>query len=170
MGCHALQGISPTQGSNSGLPHCSQILYQLNHQGSPRILEWVAYPFSRVTSWSRNWTRVSCIAGGFFTSWATWGAHLLTAFIQFLYPPFDCLYPVSLYPLYLACCNHKSALFVCEVSSPPTFNIYVRSNSICLSWLTSLKMALKDRLFLCVCVCVCVCVRNAIISFVFLTE
>ena len=36
-----------------------------------RILEWVAYPFSRGTSQSRNRTRVSCIAGGFFTSWAT---------------------------------------------------------------------------------------------------
>ena len=35
-----------TQGSNSGLPHCRQILYQLSHKGSPRILEWVAYPFS----------------------------------------------------------------------------------------------------------------------------
>ena len=40
-----LQGIFPTQGLNLGLPHCRQILYQLSHQGSPRILEWVAYPF-----------------------------------------------------------------------------------------------------------------------------
>ena len=28
-----LQGIFPTQGSNPGLPHCRQILYQLSHQG-----------------------------------------------------------------------------------------------------------------------------------------
>ena len=34
-----LQGIFPTQGSNPGLPHCRWILYQLSHQGSPRILE-----------------------------------------------------------------------------------------------------------------------------------
>ena len=33
----------PTQGSNPGLLHCRQILYHLSHQGSPRILEWVAY-------------------------------------------------------------------------------------------------------------------------------
>ena len=39
-----LQGIFTTQGSNPGLPHCWQILYQLSHKGSPRILEWVAYP------------------------------------------------------------------------------------------------------------------------------
>ena len=46
VGCHALlQGIFPTQGSNPGLPHCRWILYCLSHQGSPRILEWVAYPF-----------------------------------------------------------------------------------------------------------------------------
>ena len=29
-----LQGIFPTQGSNPGLPHCRQILYQLSHKGS----------------------------------------------------------------------------------------------------------------------------------------
>ena len=33
-----------------------------------RILEWVAFPFSRGSSQPRNWTGVSCIAGGFFTS------------------------------------------------------------------------------------------------------
>ena len=37
-----LQGIFPTQGSNPGLPHCRQILYQPSHKGSPRILEWVS--------------------------------------------------------------------------------------------------------------------------------
>ena len=32
-----LQGIFPIQGSNPGLPHCRQILYQLSHQGSPEV-------------------------------------------------------------------------------------------------------------------------------------
>ena len=69
---HALlQGIFPTQGSNPGLPHCKRFIYHLSLQGSPRILEWVAYPFSRRTTQPRNQTRVSCIAGRFFTSWAT---------------------------------------------------------------------------------------------------
>ena len=40
-------GIFPTQELNPGLPHCRQILYQLSHQESPRIQEWVAHPFSR---------------------------------------------------------------------------------------------------------------------------
>ena len=40
-----------------------------------KILEWVAFPFSRGSSQSRDWTRVSCIVGGFFTSWVTREAH-----------------------------------------------------------------------------------------------
>ena len=48
-----LQWIFPTQGSNPGLPHCRRILYQLSHEGSPRILEWVAYPFSSRSFWPR---------------------------------------------------------------------------------------------------------------------
>ena len=34
-GLSLLQGIFPTQGSNTGLPYCKQILYQLSHKGSP---------------------------------------------------------------------------------------------------------------------------------------
>ena len=72
VSCYALlQGIFPTQGKNPDLPHWRQILYHLSHQGSPTILQWVAYPFSRGSSWSRNWTGGLCIAGGFFTSYAT---------------------------------------------------------------------------------------------------
>ena len=65
-----LQGIFPTQGLNPGVLHCRRILYQLSHKGSPRILEWVAYPFSRGSSQPRDQTGVSCIAGGSFTSQA----------------------------------------------------------------------------------------------------
>ena len=36
-----------------------------------RILEWVAFSFSRGFSQTRDQTQVSHIAGGFFTSWAT---------------------------------------------------------------------------------------------------
>ena len=74
-----LQGIFPTQGSNPGLSHCRQILYQLSHKGNPRILEWVAYPFSRESSRPRNQIVVSCIAGRFFTNWA-WGNSLIKEF------------------------------------------------------------------------------------------
>ena len=30
-----LRGIFSSQGSNPGLPHCRQIVYQLSHKGSP---------------------------------------------------------------------------------------------------------------------------------------
>ena len=39
-------------------------------QGSPRILKWVAYPFSNGSSQPRNQTGIFCIAGGFFNNWA----------------------------------------------------------------------------------------------------
>ena len=35
---------SPGDLPSPGLPYCSQILHHLSHQGSPRILEWAAYP------------------------------------------------------------------------------------------------------------------------------
>ena len=65
-----LQEIFPTQESNPGLRYCGQILYQLSCKGSPRIPKWVAYPLSRGSSWLRNRTGVSFIAGRFFTNWA----------------------------------------------------------------------------------------------------
>ena len=65
-----LQGIFPAQGLDPGLPYRKWILYQPSHKGSPRILQWVAYPFSSGSSWPRNQTRVFCFAGEFFTNWA----------------------------------------------------------------------------------------------------
>jgi len=51
VGCHVLlQGIFLTEGLNPGLLHCRQILYQLSHQESRGILEWVTYPFSSGSS------------------------------------------------------------------------------------------------------------------------
>ena len=49
-----LQGIFSTQGSNLHLPHCTWNLYQLSHKGSPRIQEWVAYPFSSCIFWTQE--------------------------------------------------------------------------------------------------------------------
>ena len=40
-----------------------------------RILEWIAFPFSRGSSQPRDRTQVSLIAGRFFTNWATREAH-----------------------------------------------------------------------------------------------
>ena len=75
--CSLLQRLFPTQELNPGLPHCRQILfsffscrqilYQLSHKGSPRILEWVACPFAK-GSLPGDRTRVSCIGGESFTN------------------------------------------------------------------------------------------------------
>ena len=44
VGCQSLlQGIFPTQGSNPGLPHCKQILYQLSYQGMYCTIIWHLY-------------------------------------------------------------------------------------------------------------------------------
>ena len=49
-----------------------------------RILKWVALPFSRGSSWPRDQTQVSRIAGGFFTVWATREAQEIGAHVSFL--------------------------------------------------------------------------------------
>ena len=52
--------------------------YTVNGILQARILEWVAFPFSRGSSQPRDRTQVSRIASGFFTSRATREAHELT--------------------------------------------------------------------------------------------
>ena len=49
-------------------------LYTVHEILQARILEWVAFPFYRGSSQARDRTRVSCLAGGFFTNWAIRGA------------------------------------------------------------------------------------------------
>ena len=50
---------------------CNPMDYTVHWILQARILEWVTFPLSRGSSQTRNQTRVSCTAGGFFTSWAT---------------------------------------------------------------------------------------------------
>ena len=59
--------------SSPGLPHCWRILYHLSHQGSPRILEWVAYPFLQGIFLTQESNQGLLHCCRFFTSWAkTW--------------------------------------------------------------------------------------------------
>ena len=82
VGCHAfLQRIFPTQGLNPLLSHYrwnTWVLNHLSHQGSPWILKWVTYLFSRGSFWPRDQTGISGIAGRFFTNWATREARIFT--------------------------------------------------------------------------------------------
>ena len=99
-----LQGIFPTQGSNLGLLHCRRILYSMSHQGSPRILVWLACPFSRLSSPSGNRTGVSCITGRFFTRRATREARRVNAsWITFAAAASNSLWP--------SCCQTLVELF-----------------------------------------------------------
>ena len=72
-----LQGIFPAQRLNPGLSHCRWILDQLSYKGSPRIVEWVSYPFSSGSSQPRNLTGISCIAGRLFSNWVIRKASLV---------------------------------------------------------------------------------------------
>ena len=47
-----------------------------------RTLKWVAISFSKQFSWPRDWTRVSCTAGRFFTNWARREAHIINTVIN----------------------------------------------------------------------------------------
>ena len=50
---------------------CDPVDYTVYGILQARILEWIVIPFSRGSSQPRNWTQVSCIASGVFTTWAT---------------------------------------------------------------------------------------------------
>ena len=63
--------------AQSCLTLCNPMDYSLSGSSvhgilQARILEWVAFPFSRGSSQSRNQTQVSCIEGGFFTNSKYW--------------------------------------------------------------------------------------------------
>ena len=49
---------------------CEPVDYRVHGILQTRILEWVAFPFSRGSSQPRGRTQVPCIAGRFFASWA----------------------------------------------------------------------------------------------------
>ena len=57
--------------AQSCLTLCDPMDYRVHGILQARILEWIAFPFSRGSSQHRDQTQVSCIADGFFTNWAT---------------------------------------------------------------------------------------------------
>ena len=56
-----LQGIFPNQTSNSGLPHCRWILYQLSYQGRSAVSKrkWIFFPLTWYLGWQRGQTSQS---------------------------------------------------------------------------------------------------------------
>ena len=72
-----------------------------------RILEWVAMPSSRESSWPRDRNSISCVSyivGGFFTHWTTWEAPPMTLYCVFSHSVvFNSLRPYGLWPASLLC-------------------------------------------------------------------
>ena len=92
---------------NCGLPG-SSVLGILQ----AKILQWVAMPSSRGSSWLKDWIHisyVSCIAGGFFTHWAMGEAHTATTPVQSIHYH---LLPKSLQ----LSCNWSSRFCYCSSS------------------------------------------------------
>ena len=75
-----LQGILPTQGSNPGLPHCKQMLYQLSHKGSQRMHRSVKAVVPNL-----NGTRCEFLRNNFSMDWVVlrvlWGWYKHITFI-----------------------------------------------------------------------------------------
>ena len=94
----------------SFLTLCNPMGYTVHGVLQARILDWVAFPFSRGFSQPRDQIQVSHIAGGFFTSWATREVLFVrppqTTILPFLHlfswgwswslPPVQCHKPLSI--------------------------------------------------------------------------
>ena len=71
---------------------CSLPSFSVHGILQARVLEWIVIPFSRGSSWPRDWTQASCIAGRFFTIWATREARYYlcpetTGFLDYVFNP-----------------------------------------------------------------------------------
>ena len=71
VGCHFLLQYMKVKSESEVTQASSSMVYTVHGILQARILEWVAFPFSRGSSQPRDRTQVSLIAGRFFTSWAT---------------------------------------------------------------------------------------------------
>ena len=67
LNCEKCQSLSHVQLCNS--MNCYKPGSSVHRILEARILEWVAIPFTRGSSWPRDQTLVSCIVGRFFTAW-----------------------------------------------------------------------------------------------------
>ena len=72
---------------------CDPMDYTVHGILQARILECVAFPFSRRSSQPRDWAQVSCIAGGSFTSWTTGKPKNIgvgrLSFLQWIFPTLE---------------------------------------------------------------------------------
>ena len=69
--CMTINAIETKKVTQLCMTLCDPMNYTVHGILQATVLQWVAFPFSRGSLQTRNWTRVSCIAGGFFNSSAT---------------------------------------------------------------------------------------------------
>ena len=73
--CHAVVKVKVTQ---SCLTLCNPMEYTVHGILQARIMEWIAFPFTRGSSQPKDWTHISkspALAARFFTTSTTWEAH-----------------------------------------------------------------------------------------------
>ena len=118
----------------------------LKTEVSPRTLEWVAYAFSSRSSQPRNWTRVSCIAGRFFTNWAirevkkkkkNWANSLNYICCQISDRGVMSVTPNS-------CCILESPIYLGLILRPVTTSTHHHFMFWCRSWASHLKNRLSN--------------------------
>ena len=90
-----------------------------------RILELDAIPFSRGSSWCRDWTRVSSIADRFFTTWATREASLKLLRMAFCtpFPLLPFLGQISLLLYILMWFQVILSTWLCHLDGPPQLTV-----------------------------------------------
>ena len=62
--------------------------YSVHRISQARILEWVAISFSWASSWPKDWTQVSCLAGRLFTTEPNWIAYIYICICIYLFPSY----------------------------------------------------------------------------------
>ena len=77
-----------------------------------RILDWVAISFCRGSSWPRDWTYISCVAGRFFTTASLPGKPLQYTLEPGFVPP-----TLNCYTAPPPADNHEFLLCLCEFAS-----------------------------------------------------
>ena len=87
-----------------------------------RILEFVAMPSSRVSSQPRDPTQVSCIAGGFFTVWATLSSVQSFSHVRLFVTPWTSA--------------RQASLSITSSRSPPYLSANISNHSLVLIWAT----------------------------------
>ena len=125
-----IESVSPSGVSDSVIHGLEPTrLLSVHEIFQARILEWVVIPFSRKSSWPRDWTQVSCIAGRLFIILAT-----ISILIQIFFSHLGC-YRILSSLCYTVCPCLLSILYIAMyIYLPQTLNLSSISTPSFLNW------------------------------------